>query len=334
VTFFIAVGSYWKQALDFRGSTARSEYWFAILFLAAVAGLLFLLDEIFFPDILLSPMDGATFPPLFASFQLLSAIPTVALFIRRQNSLSGVFKSWGWFVWLAFAVFLVIRTFLLLLPPVGSEFLVVKILLLPLVVHVALLPFSLTQAKAGLSDDLEGGSSAEDLDRSKQHGREEEMEPLTEVRGSFYETVLKRYTGWVDESGGLVTSFEGFTTLISLTPFPAEDDWGKDFGFEPVAVLELHGWVGGRFKGELAFFKFLASGDSYGCNIQSFPYEGSSKDYVVATRYSQYLDRGMVDALAASSFLGLYEYFISETSRLSADLNGKFTNLGSVSGKQ
>ena len=86
-----AIASYWKNYVNFKGRARRSEYWYAVLFLAiAVIGLT-IIDSALFTDIVIEVGLG----PLTSIFYLAIILPGIALVVRRLHDIS---KSGWWYL--------------------------------------------------------------------------------------------------------------------------------------------------------------------------------------------------------------------------------------------
>lgn len=91
MSFGEAIASYWKNYVNFKGRARRSEYWYAVLFLAiAVIGLT-IIDSVLFTDIVIDAGVG----PLTSIFYLAIILPGIALVVRRLHDVS---KSGWWYL--------------------------------------------------------------------------------------------------------------------------------------------------------------------------------------------------------------------------------------------
>jgi uncharacterized membrane protein YhaH (DUF805 family) len=92
MNFFEAVGSVFKNYVNFSGRAARSEYWYWILFALIVTAALRMLDNAIFDDMENGPLQGV--------FALITLLPALAVGVRRLHDIDRT----GWWTLIALTI--------------------------------------------------------------------------------------------------------------------------------------------------------------------------------------------------------------------------------------
>jgi uncharacterized membrane protein YhaH (DUF805 family) len=101
VSFGRSVASFWRHYAVFSGRSTRSEFWWAMLFLAVVAFPVSLVDVVVFPDAVMEIGVG----PISVLFFFVVLVPYAALFVRRLHDV-------GMAAWWVFVTLLPVAGFL------------------------------------------------------------------------------------------------------------------------------------------------------------------------------------------------------------------------------
>lgn len=86
MSFFRAIASAIINYFNFRGRAGRTEFWFWVMFAAAVWLLALWLDLTFVPPYLgYMPMEDGAPRPLSLGWLVLCIIPTISIIVRRMH---------------------------------------------------------------------------------------------------------------------------------------------------------------------------------------------------------------------------------------------------------